>query len=60
MPLPETRRQQLDGIVQQMIQNKETNDDIQWVVNDFVSKYQNESVSVSAPVQKPLLEKIPS
>ena len=45
MPLPETRRQQLDNIVKQMLSNKESDKNIQAVVNDFVSKYQNESIS---------------
>lgn len=46
--LPEERRQQLDGIVQQMIQNKETDVDIQFVVNDFKTKY---DVKQAAPKQ---------
>jgi hypothetical protein len=37
--LSEARRIQLDGIVNQMIQNKEPEENIQWVVNDFKSKY---------------------
>jgi len=37
--LPEERRQQLDGIVQKMIQNKESDATIQFVVNDFKTKY---------------------
>lgn len=42
MPLTEQRRQQLDGIVQQMVANKEKDADVQFVVNDFKSKYENE------------------
>jgi len=37
--LPEERRTQLDGIVQKMIQNKESDDAIGFVVNDFKNKY---------------------
>lgn len=44
MPLPEQRRQQLDGIVQKMIANKESDANIKFVVDDFVKKYQPESV----------------
>lgn len=39
MPLSEQQRSQLDGIVQKMTDNKETESDIQWVVNDFKQKY---------------------
>lgn len=42
MPLPEERRKQLDGIVQQMIQNKESDSNVQFVVSDFVKKYSGE------------------
>lgn len=37
--LPENRRTQLDGIVQDMVKNKESDDNIKFVVNDFKSKY---------------------
>lgn len=40
MPLPEERRAQLDGIVQQMISAGESDDTINFVVNDFKSKYE--------------------
>jgi hypothetical protein len=40
--LTEQRRQQLDGIVKQMIANKETDDNINFVVKDFSTKYGNE------------------
>ena len=33
--LSEQNRAKLDGIVQQMIANKESDEDIQFVVNDF-------------------------
>lgn len=55
MPLPDTRRTQLDGIVNQMISNEESDSNIQLVVNDFVSKYQNESVVL--PPKRDLLRK---
>lgn len=37
--LSEQNRTKLDGIVQQMIKNKESEDNIQFVVEDFKSKY---------------------
>lgn len=37
--LPEEKRTQLDGIVKQMIQNKESDSNIRFVVNDFKTKY---------------------
>lgn len=37
--LPEQRRSQLDGIVQQMIANNEPDSNIRFVVNDFKEKY---------------------
>ena len=37
--LPEERRKQLDGIVQQMVSNKEPDSNIQFVVDDFKTKY---------------------
>lgn len=37
--LLEEDRTRLDGIVQEMIGNNESEDDIQFVVNDFKSKY---------------------
>ena len=36
--LSEQNRAKLDGIVQQMIANKESDEDIQFVVNDFKTK----------------------
>lgn len=43
MPLSEQRRKQLDSIVSQMSSNKESDKNIQTVVNDFKSKYENEN-----------------
>lgn len=43
--LSEQRRTQLDGIVSQMISNKETDEDIQKVVDDFSQKYANEAAT---------------
>ena len=40
MPLTEEHRKKLDGIVQQMVGNKESDQDIQFVVNDFKNKYE--------------------
>ena len=37
--LSEEQREQLDGIVQEMISNNESEDDIQFVVDDFKNKY---------------------
>ena len=42
MSLSEQRRTQLDGIVQEMIKNKEPDSNIQFVVDDFKKKYENE------------------
>lgn len=39
--LSENKRKQLDGIVQQMLQNKEPDENIRFVVEDFKKKYQN-------------------
>jgi hypothetical protein len=41
--LTEQRRTQLDNIVQQMSQNKEPDDNIQFVVDDFKKKYEHEA-----------------
>jgi len=43
MPLSEQDRQKLDGIVSQMESNGEKPEDIQFVVNDFKSKYEQPS-----------------
>lgn len=42
MPLTEERRKQLDGIVGQMVQNGESDENINFVVGDFKSKYEGE------------------
>lgn len=39
LTLNEADRKKLDGIVQQMTANKEADADIQFVVNDFKTKY---------------------
>lgn len=39
MPLSDQHRQKLDSIVQQMVANQESDDNIQLVVNDFKQKY---------------------
>lgn len=51
MALSEQRRLQLDGIVRQMVGNKEADDTVQFVVNDFVQKYQEETLP--QPVVQP-------
>jgi hypothetical protein len=52
--LSEQRRTQLDGIVQKMTLAKESDANIKFVVNDFKSKYENESSSTNVvqPEQK--------
>lgn len=50
MPLTENRRQQLDGIVQKMITNRESDSDIQLVVNDFKHKYAGEGATQAATI----------
>ncbi len=58
--LTESRRQQLDKIVQQMVANKESDADVQFVVNDFKQKYANETQAPVAekPKEKSLGSKI--
>jgi hypothetical protein len=51
MPLSEERRTQLDGILQQMIQDNESEENIQAVVADFKSKYEQ----TPQPTQKGFL-----
>lgn len=51
MPLSEIRRSQLDGIVQSMVQNKEPDNNIQFVVNDFKNKYENENAAAQPAVE---------
>ncbi|MEN6423328.1 MAG: hypothetical protein ABFD76_15420 [Smithella sp.] len=50
--LSENRRVQLDGIVNQMISNKESDDNIQFVVNDFKTKYDVAPIQPT-PKEKP-------
>jgi hypothetical protein len=51
MPLSEQHRAKLDGIVQQMTANKESDETIQTVVNDFKQKYGG--AESGAPMGKP-------
>jgi hypothetical protein len=60
MSLTEQRRQQLDSIVQDMVKNKESDNTIQFVVDDFKTKYANEQLKplqVEAPKKESLLTK---
>lgn len=57
MPLSDPRRSQLDGIVRQMIQNKETDSDVQFVVNDFIGKYQGENQVTQPQARKGFVQK---
>ena len=50
MPLTEERRSQLDNIVHQMVSNGEPDDAVQFVVNDFKSKYE----AAPAPAPPPM------
>lgn len=50
--LPEDKRIQLDGIVQQMVQNKESDSNIQFVVDDFKKKYTSVESSIQSPEGK--------
>lgn len=47
--LSEQRRTQLDGIVTKMIENKESDDDIKLVIDDFSQKYADEAPAAEAP-----------
>jgi hypothetical protein len=56
--LNETRRAQLDGIVQQMVKNKEPDSNVQFVVDDFKKKYENEATPIqSKQPQKGFIQK---
>lgn len=56
--LSENRRNQLDGIVKQMVQNKESDSNVQFVVDDFKKKYENEATPVqSTQPQKGFIQK---
>lgn len=57
--LSDQRRQQLDGIVQDMVKNKEPDNNIQFVVNDFKKKYEGETLKpIEAPKEKGLLRSV--
>lgn len=59
MPLNEQRRTQLDGIVQQMVRNREPDKNIQWVVDDFKKKYEGEEVpQIETPKKKGIVRSI--
>ena len=47
-PLSEEQRAKLDGIVAKMVQNGEKDEDIQFVVNDFKSKYSKKKDSTES------------
>jgi broad specificity phosphatase PhoE len=49
--LPDTHRAKLDSIVQKMIANKESDDNIKAVVNDFKTKYSQQASVQSSSVQ---------
>jgi hypothetical protein len=51
--LAEDKRAQLDGIVNQMISNKESDEDIQFVVNDFKGKYDAPAMQTQPAVAQP-------
>ena len=55
--LTEEKRIQLDGIVKQMIDNKETDDSVQFVVDDFKTKYDMPEVPLQTP-QKGVVDKV--
>src|SRR3990167_8106897 len=57
MALTEDRRKQVDDIVGKMTQNKEKDSDIQFVVNDFKSKY---DVQPTVNEKHPILSAIAS
>jgi hypothetical protein len=50
--LPEDKRIQLDTIVKKMVDSKETDDNIRFVVDDFKTKY-SQPVKAAAPTTKP-------
>lgn len=52
--LPEERRIQLDGIVNKMLQNKEPDENIQFVVDDFKKKYSTQNI---VPPEKGVIQK---
>jgi hypothetical protein len=63
LTLLEKDRAKLDGIVQQMVANNESEDNIRFVVNDFKSKYgkkKEESLPESTDISVPLESETPS
>lgn len=52
--LSDQDRAKLDGIVQKMIENKESESDIQFVVDDFKNKYSVKKKDLSVPVTPPV------
>ena len=46
--LTEEQRKRLDGIVQEMINNEESEANIQFVVNDFKSKYEGKTTAAAS------------
>lgn len=55
--LKESDRRRLDSIVQKMMGNKESEDDISFVVNDFKKKYATKPLVTQPKEQKPVIEK---
>ena len=58
--LPEDKRTQLDGIVQRMVQNKESDSNIRFVVDDFKKKYTPIETSPVAPESPNYFQRIGS
>jgi hypothetical protein len=56
--LKESRRRQLDGIVQEMTNNNESEQNIQLVVDDFKKKYASQVQTVPNIAGKSTLEKV--
>ena len=54
--LSEEQREQLDGIVQDMISNNESEDDIQFVVDDFKSKYAGKTTPTDQDISVDAIE----
>lgn len=56
--LNEEKRKQLDGIVQTMIRNKESDDNIQFVVDDFKKKYTESEIAKQEKTKTDILQKV--
>ena len=54
--LSEEQREQLDGIVQEMISNNESEDDIQFVVDDFKNKYAGKTTPTDQDISVDAIE----